>query len=361
MALSNSLGLAVRWRQWRNRVIASRRFQAWAARTPLVRRIARRRAGAMFDRVAGFTYSQVLLAAVESGLIDQLAGGPVEERRLVPTLGSDARRTLLRASAALDLAEQVAPGWWMLGNDGAVLHADAGIQAMIRHHPLLYADLADPLALLADDRRSPTALSRYWHYARDQADADADRYSALMAASQAMVAAQVIAAYRFDRHDALLDVGGGHGVFLGAVGNAFPSLRRGLFDLPAVIAGAGDARVATHPGDFFADPLPRGYDLVSLVRILHDHDDEPAAKLLRNIRAAMAPGSMLLIAEPMAGVRGAEAMADAYFGLYLWAMRSGRPRRPEEIGAMLDDAGFARWKRVATNQPVITSLIVATK
>jgi demethylspheroidene O-methyltransferase len=52
-------------------------------------------------------------------------------------------------------------------------------------------------------------------------------------------------------------------------------------------------------------------------------------------------------------------MGDAYFGLYLLAMRSGRPRRIDEIGAMLTSAGFNSWRRVSTELPVITSLCVA--
>jgi len=82
-------------------------------------------------------------------------------------------------------------------------------------------------------------------------------------------------------------------------------------------------------------------------------------QLLRNIRASLTPGARLLVAEPMAATRGAEAMGDAYFGFYLWAMGSGRPRSPKEIRAMLHAAGFADTRRIATHQPLITSLIVA--
>ena len=64
--------------------------------------------------------------------------------------------------------------------------------------------------------------------------------------------------------------------------------------------------------------------------------------LLTKVHAALPPGGTLLIAEPMAGTPGAEAMGDAYFGLYLWAMGSGRPRTAEAYRAMLRAAGFSR-------------------
>ena len=106
--------------------------------------------------------------------------------------------------------------------------------------------------------------------------------------------------------------------------------------------------------------MPPGYDLVSLVRILHDHDDAPAASILRNIRASLEPGQRLLIAEPMAQIPGAEPMGEAFFGFYLWAMGSGRARSPHEIMAMTNEAGFSKARLIAGPQPVIASMVVAT-
>ena len=59
-------------------------------------------------------------------------------------------------------------------------------------------------------------------------------YSALMAESQPLVAADILSAYRFDRHRCLLDLGGGDGTFLTQVAKVAPSLRLMLMDLPAV-------------------------------------------------------------------------------------------------------------------------------
>ncbi|GIX19681.1 MAG: O-methyltransferase [Erythrobacter sp.] len=358
----------------RNRVFGSPRFQHWAARLPLVRWIARSRARGAFDLLAGFAYAQVLRAFVEGGLFAILAQGPLGHAEIAARMGLSpaAALTLLRAGRALRLAEEVLPDQWMLGEQGAVFAGNPGVQAMVRHHRLLYADLADPLALLRADRSAPTALSRFWSYAgalhgAGERGAATQEYSELMAASQHFVAGEVLAAVRFSRARRLLDVGGGHGAFLAAVGAAHPHLAVGLFDLPevAAVGGArlaqalGDKRVSIHPGDFFRDPIPQGYDMVALIRILHDHDDAPAAALLANIRRSLAPGARLLIAEPMARVPGAEAMGEAFFGLYLWAMGSGRPRSPGEIAAMCRAAGFAAARPVATAQPVNASVVLA--
>ncbi|MFN4019811.1 MAG: methyltransferase [Erythrobacter sp.] len=372
--MSRLTALRTSWIRRRNQVFANPRFQYWAARLPLIRRIARSRADAAFDLLAGFAYSQVLRAYVEGGLFDILKDGPLGVGTIAPRMGLSeaAALTLLRAGRALMLSQEAGPDRWMLGEQGAVFAANAGVQAMVRHHRLLYADLADPLALLRADRREATGLSRFWTYAgalhgnAERGEQTAE-YSELMAASQHFVADEVLASVSFRDVRRLLDVGGGHGAFLKAIGAAWPHLELGLFDLPEVAqtgrqvlgAAVGAARVHAHPGNFFKDSIPQGYDMVSLIRILHDHDDEPAFALLANIRASLAPGARLLIAEPMARIRGAEPMGEAFFGLYLWAMGSGRARSPAEIIAMLKQAGFARARSVATAQPVNASVIIA--
>jgi demethylspheroidene O-methyltransferase len=361
-----------RWVGWRNRLLGSPRFQRFASRFPLTRPIARRRASALFDLVAGFTYSQILAACIETGLLDILAEGPqdattVAARTDLPIAGAV---RLLRGGAALALVEAVGDGW-ALGSGGAALRGNRGIAEMVAHHHLLYADLADPVGLL---RRGGGggALAGLWHYAESAGSGDARAvaaYSALMAASQPLVAAQVIDAYPFHRHRRLLDVGGGEGAFLTAVGARAPALELGLFDLPAVgdrarahFDSAGLApRTTIVGGDFLETPLPTGYDLISLVRVLHDHDDGPALQLLRNIHAALPDGGTLLIAEPMARTPGAAAAGDAYFGFYLLAMGSGRPRSAAEIAAMLRAAGFSRTRQIGTAIPLTTSVIVAIR
>ena len=147
-----------------------------------------------------------------------------------------------------------------------------------------------------------------------------------------------------------------------------PNLELSLFDLPTVAAEAR-AKFAADPltakahvfgGNFFTDPLPAGADLISLVRIVHDHDEAPVLALLRSIRKSLAPGGVLLIAEPMSGTVGAERVADAYFGFYLLAMGSGRPRNSEQIQALLTAAGFGTLRMLPTRRPFLTRLLIAS-
>src|SRR3954451_20445690 len=256
-----------RWLTVRDRLLASAVFRRWATAFPLTRPIARRRAAALFHLGAGFVYAQVLAACVRLRLFDLLAEGPQTLAALAPRLGlaPDAAERLLAAAAALDLASRRSGSRFGLGPLGAAVVDNPGVAAMIEHHALLYADLADPVALLRGEA-GETELMRYWAYARSSRPGDLEpdavaRYSALMAASQPMVAAEILAAYPLAAHRCLLDVGGGEGAFLAAAAAGAPNLRLMLFDLPPVaerararFAAAGlAARAEAIGGSFLAD------------------------------------------------------------------------------------------------------------
>jgi demethylspheroidene O-methyltransferase len=107
--------------------------------------------------------------------------------------------------------------------------------------------------------------------------------------------------------------------------------------------------------------LPDGADLVSLVRVLHDHDDEVVLRILRTVARAVPADGRVLIAEPMSGTRGAEPSGDAYFGLYLFTMGSGRPRTPAELTQLLEAAGFRPPELHRTDVPLLTRVMVARR
>jgi demethylspheroidene O-methyltransferase len=358
---------------WRDRLLASPRFQRWAAGTPLTRGIAHRRARQLFDLCAGFVYSQVLAACVELRLFELLKDGSQAANSLAERLSlplSSVER-LMAAAVSLRLVERRSNGQFGLGQLGAALLGNPGVLAMIEHHRLLYSDLRDPVLLLrgAGDE---TALGHYWPYAQSAAPSISDTerfapYTALMAASQQLIADDVLSAYPVAWHRCLLDVGGGDGTFLSAVASDAPRLDLQLFDLPAVARRARERqaegtlarRVKIVEGDFLSDTLPAGADLITLVRVVHDHDDDAALRILRAVRDRLPRDGVLLIAEPMAGTAGAETVGDAYFNFYLLAMGSGKARTPEELTRLLRAAGFGRVEFPRMRRPLQTRLAVA--
>lgn len=361
------------WLSWRDRLLANAQFQRWAAAFPLTRPIARARARSLFDLCSGFVYSQILLACVRVGLFQRLKDGPaaIEDIARSTNLTPEAAARLLQAAATLGLVEHRHGGKFGLGVHGAAVLGNPAVAAMVEHNAAFYADLIDPVALLRGEL-TETRLSKYWPYARGvgfPGAADVSGYTTLMAESQPLVAQDVLSAYSFDRHSCILDVGGGNGTFLRAVGERAPHLRLMLFDLPVVaelarqnLRSAGlDSRSAVFLGDFSSDALPAGADLITLVRVVHDHDDDVVRRLLRCVHAALPRGGRLLIAEPMADTRGAEAMGRAYFAFYLLAMGSGRARSADEIKRLVSDAGFSTAREIATHLPLQVRVIISER
>lgn len=366
------MSLLERIHGWRDRLLGSPRFHRWAARFPPTRPIVRRNARALFDLCAGYVYSQVLLACVELRLFELLRERPLSAADLSAhlSLPRDSAERLLAAAVSLNLLERREGGRFGLGPLGAASLGNPGIAAMVTHGSVLYRDLADPVALLRRGR-GETELAGFWPYATGLAtDAGSIApYTRLMAASLPLVAEQVLDAYSFRFNRSLLDIGGGDGSFLSAVARQSPAIRLALIDLPPVAdlararferEGLGGRAIAI-AGDILSDPLPPGHDVVSLIRVIHDHDDGPALAILRAAWAALAPGGTLVLAEPMSDAAGAGPVGDAYFSFYLMTMGSGRPRSAETLEGLLRQAGFVRIRRCPTPVPLMTGVLLARK
>ena len=351
------------------RLAASPRFHSAVSRVPGLRRLARRDGEALFDVVAGFVHSQVLTALVELGVLRRLLDdGPADPVDLATGSGVPAERMALLcdAGAALSLLRRRRDGRFALARRGAALLGVPGLEDMIRHHGVLYRDLADPVALL---RAGQGDLATFWPYvfgaARAEAPETAARYSRLMADSQTLVAEETLRRVDLSRAERVLDVGGGTGAFLRALGSRHPGPRLHLFDLPAVVAEAGagferaglGGRVDITAGSFRDDPLPRGADVVTLVRVLYDHRDETVLDLLRAAHAALPPGGRVVVSEPMKGCRA----GDAYFALYCMAMGTGRARTADEICTLLHRAGFDRVRDHGSSRPFVTRVLSARR
>lgn len=355
-----------------DRIIASPKFRRFSAGFLPFRPTAHRRSKALYDLMAGFVYSQILLACTRLGLPEALLERPRSRDELCELTGLDeaAMERLLRAALALDIVAKRRRGRYGLGRRGQDIANNAAALAMIEHHVAFYEDMRDPVALLRGEVPQ-TALANYWPYAAEAAsvaDGQASDYSQLMAASQEGLAEEILDDYPIKGRRHIMDVGGGNGTFLRAVAaRADADTKLTLFDLPPVVAsaeaplraaGLGD-RIDRQGGDFTKDALSGNPDLITLVRVLFDHPDRRVRPLLAAIRAAIAADGALLIAEPVSGTRGGERIADAYFGFYLLAMGEGRTRSLEEHRALLAEAGFGRVRALSCRMPHMVRLIEA--
>jgi len=371
---------------WRDRLSAvvdswmtSATFYRWSLANPLTRWVTRRRARQVFDLMAGFVYSQVLLACVRLRILEAVAERPrsLEELAQWTHLPAAGLQRLLQSALALRLLDLRSQGRYGLGPLGAPVAGYAGIRAMIEHHAVLYMDMQDPVAMLRGPGQ-PGAMAQYWPYTlaagaqaatgNTQAEKYA-RYSNLMSASQPFVVDEILASYRFDEHRCVLDVGGGQGTFLSRLAEHAKHLQLHLFDLPevAMLASANfarqglQARTEATPGSFLLDPLPQGADLVTLIRVAHDHPDDDVRTVLAAIFTALPVGGTLLLAEPMAQEPENAPQGDAYFHFYLLAMGAGRLRTSRELMSMMAEAGFSNLELVPNPMPLQTQILVGRK
>lgn len=376
-----------RFDAWRDRLMTSPGVYRWTAANPVTRWITRRRARQVFDLMAGFVYSQVLLACVRLQILELVGESPrtLEELAQKCQVPASALQRLLNSALALRLLEIRGQGRYGLGPLGAPVAGHAGIRAMIEHHAVLYHDMQDPVALLRDQLQD-AQMAAYWPYASDgrhtnPADAagtgvhntwqsdKVNRYSQLMSSSQPFVVDEVLGTYRFDKHQCVLDVGGGQGTFVGRLAEHAAHLNLQLFDLPQVASfaqenftksGLGQRAIAIG-GDFLRDALPKGADIATLIRVAHDHPDDHVKTILRAIFQALPAGGTLLLAEPMAQPSNQTPLGDAYFHFYLLAMGAGRLRTADELGEMVLEAGFAEIELLRNPMPLQTQILVAKK
>lgn len=354
------------------RLALSPQVHKLSVRLPGLKHIARAEGRALFDLIQGFVQSQVLMALVGTGVLRALAEGPADSPRLarMADLPPDRAEVLFRAAAGLKLIRRRA-GCWQLTPRGAAFLAVPGLEAMVRHHTALYRDLADPVAFFRGE--TETELAKFWPYvfgAGAAADPDlAERYSQLMTDSMGPVAEDTLQLVDFRGITELMDVGGGSGAFLAAVGAAYPQLKLALFDLPAVVpaaearfrdAGMAD-RVRLLPGSFRDDPLPRGADAISLVRVLFDHSDDTVASLLRAVHVALPPGGRLIVSEAMGGGKAPDRHTDVYMAVYTLAMQTGRTRSAEEIAGILASLGYVDVKIHKGFRAFVTSVVEARR
>ena len=376
---SNSIKDA--WQARLERWYAHPGLYRWSLSNPITRWLTRRRTRQLFDLMAGFVHSQVLLGCVRLDLFRALHQAPARLDDLARSTGlaPAVLQRLLLSAVALGLLEHRSQGRFGLGPLGVPLAQHEGIGQMIEHNHLLYQDMQDPLQFL--NNAWSGGMADYWPYAHEKpapvmAASEADkftRYSRLMAASQGFVVQEILSSYFFDEHRCVLDVGAGQGRFVSELAAHAPHLKFKMFDLPPVLELARDSmqnqglseRVALHPGSFLDDPLPEGADLITLVRVAHDHPDAVVRQILQKAHAALPMGGVLLLAEPMAQPEGEagqpSASVDAYFHFYLLAMGAGRLRTPQELQTLMQEAGFTHVEQVPNAMPIHARILLGRK
>lgn len=186
----------------------------------------------------------------------------------------------------------------------------------------------------------------YWTYLTTVKPEAGTLFNAGMRSLAALADAAVATTVDFARFPVIVDVGGGTAGLLVRVLRSAPGPRGILVDLPPAAAEAAQVldsagladRCEAVAGNFF-ESVPAGADCYVLQRILHDWADDDAVRILRTVRAAMAPASRLLVVEAVLTPGGADP-GPVFLDVDMMISTGGRERSEADFRDLLAPAGL---------------------
>ena len=321
----------------------------------------------------GYMASASLYVALSLNVPDHLAGGPKSAADLAKATGAneDALNRILRLLASLGVFEQVKPGTYGLTPGSELLRKDApgslrgiGIFLPDPLHLRIYANLMHS-AMTGESAGEKTVGMPLFDYFTKHPDYS-EIFNDAMTSMSAPVAGAAVEAYDFGRFGTIVDVAGGHGEVLTTILKAFPNTKGVLADVGHVVEGA-KPRIASAgladrceavECDFFKS-VPPGGDAYVMKHIIHDWDDERAARILKNIHEAMGdkPGTVILMESVVP--TGPEPDLGKFIDIEMLALPGGRERTAEEFRALVESCGFELTRVVPTKSAL--SLVEAVR
>ena len=319
----------------------------------------------MLALVSGLHVARALFVAARLQLADLLAPGPKPCSELAAATATDAFALLriLRLLAAAGVVTLDASDRAALTPLGETLRSDhpqslrGWVIGQVGDYPYrAWAEVMHSVRTgnIAFDHAFGTDA---WSYRASNPEAARD-FDDSMVSYVADSNAAVIATRVFENAGRIVDVGGGEGALLLAILAAHPQAVGTVFERPHVAQKAqrridacgAAARCNVLEGDAF-EGIPGGADTYLLSRVVHDWDDARAHALLRNCRAAMAPGARLVLVERVLPERiepGIDAQLIAASDVQMMVMNGGRERTEREYRGLFDAAGFRFVRRIPT-------------
>jgi O-methyltransferase domain/Dimerisation domain len=314
---------------------------------------------AMREIIMGFWISRAVCAAAKFGIADLLRKAPKTVEELAAETGTHTPSLyrLLRGLASAGIFAEEGDGRFRSTPLAATLESDApgslryfALAELGQEHYSAWEEF--PYSIETGEMAFVHRFGKdAWAYYAEHPE-HAEVFNNAMTKMTELVNASVVSAYDFSRFRRIVDVGGGHGRFLGAMLKASPEARGVLFDSPQVISGAKriaeeglTGRADLVPGDFF-ESVPEGGDAYALKWIIHDWNDEQCVVILKNCRRAMTKNGVVLIIETVIP-KGNEPFFGKLLDLNMLVMTGGRERTEQEYKQLLATAGF-RLVRIVT-------------
>lgn len=304
----------------------------------------------------GMINSNVLARCVqvvaEYGVADALADHPMTAAELAVQTGmnADALRRMLRLLAAHQVFTQEedlyghTPVSELLRTDHP--HSMRSF-ARMANLPIMLKNFAE-LTQAAKTGKPAMDFAGFMEYFAAHPE-ESSLFNQAMADKSRNIIPAVLDAYDFSPFRVIADIGGGRGHLLRGILEQTPAASGILFDLPHVIREAAaheSARLRLQPGDFFADALPTS-DAYLLMEVIHDWNDEDAARILAAVRRAAPVHARLLIVEAIVSEAPGPDFSKV-LDVIMLAATGGRERTPSEYKSLLAHAGFRLERTITT-------------
>jgi SAM-dependent methyltransferase len=300
----------------------------------------------LVDLMTAYQGSALIGTAVESGLADLLAEGPLTLDEIIAKLGTDDRGTmaLLAGLASYELVERDEDRFGLTGLGAPLAGSHPETVAQIVLKEWFFYKLWAEMPIAVKDGHARTGP---W---RERLENDPSQAHAFLRALDdlcTLFGGELPELAGLDAAGRLLDAGGGAGSHAANLVEANPEIEATVLDLP----GAEPVLRERHPelgfveGDLdqprFGRPEDENWDYVLLSNILHDHPADRCARHVSEAASLLGPGGSLVIYDwvidpgrtsPPGVARFTPMMVVENEGGWTWS--------EEEIAGWLTDAGL---------------------
>jgi hypothetical protein len=280
---------------------------------------------------------------------ERLAAGPLPVAELAAAVGADqdALRRVLRLVAVHHIVTFEGDRVGLTGR-GRLLCRDHPSSLQAAFATVGDSDVAHGLTetLRTGRAAAPRVLGMpYWDYLATHPDQQALFDQAMVQRAQVLSLA-CVPVLDWPASGTIADIAGGTGTLLAAVLQAAPGAHGILVEQPQVLEharpllerqGVAD-RCVLHPGDLFSPPPPA--DLYLLASVLHDWDDDHAARILAALARSATTDSHLRVFEMLLPTDASPHRAKMSDVLMLLMFDGARERTLGHYRDLLEDTGW---------------------